>query len=158
MVILLKVNKELFMLAELKIKIENDVSVIKNINLSNLGIYFLHQPPYFPEGINVVENRNNSYNLIFTERGKITSEDIDLTADEVNYRLLKVIVQTISSEKIEGISEAKMNELTNNLEFDKINQFIKSMEEKRYQYEKEILDKINPEYSIRYENENKMKL
>lgn len=139
------------MLEELKIKIENEVSRIKNINLSNLGIYFLNKPPYFPEGVNVVENRNGSYNLIFTEHGKITSEDIDLTADEVNYRLLKIIVQTISSEKIEGVGETEINELINNLEFDKINQLIKNMEEKKYQYEKEILGKINSKYLIRYE-------
>lgn len=123
------------MLAELKTKIENEVPEINNINLSNLGIYFMKQPPYFPEGINVVEN-NDGYNLIFTERGKITSEDIDLTADEVEYRLLKVIAQTISSEKIGGISEFEINELINNQEFDKIEQLVKQMKEKRYQYEK----------------------
>lgn len=142
------------MLAELKTKIENEVSEIKDINLSNLGVYFLHQPPYFPEGISVVENKKDSYNLIFTERGKITSEEIDLTADEVEYRILKVIVQIISSEKIGGISEFEINELINNLEFDKIEQLVKRMKEKRYQYEKKLLDKINPKYSIWYENEN----
>ncbi|MFC3932679.1 hypothetical protein ACVR0S_09500 [Streptococcus dentapri] len=142
------------MLAELQNKIENEVFKIENINLSNLGIYFLSQPPYFPEGINVVENKNGNYNLIFTERGKVTSEVIGLTADEVDYRLLKVVVQTISSEKIEGTNEFEIKELINNHAFDKIDQLVKKMKEKRYQYEKELLGKINPKYSIWYENEH----
>lgn len=142
------------MLAELQIKIENEVSKIGNINLLNLGICFLSRPPYFPDGINVVENKNGNYNLIFTERGKVTSEVIDLTADEVDYRLLKIVVQTISSEKIEGTNEFEIQELIINHEFDKIKQLVKKTKDKKYQYEIELLGKINPKYSKWYENEH----
>lgn len=142
------------MLVDLQNKIENDISKIGNINLQNFGIWFSVQPPYFLDGINIVENKNGNYNLIFTERGKITSEVIDLTADELEYRLLKIVITTISSEKIEGANEAEIQELINKHEFEKIKQLVAKTKDKRYQCEMELLDKINPKYSAWYGNEH----
>lgn len=142
------------MLAELQVKIESEVSKIGDINLLNLGICFLPRLPYFPDGINVVENKNGNYDLIFTERGRVTSEVIDLTPDEVDYRLLKIVVQTISSEKIEGTNEIEIQELIIHHEFDKMKQLVKKTKDKKYQYEIELLGKINPKYSKWYENEH----
>lgn len=141
------------MLAELQVKIESEVSKIGDINLLNLGICFLPRQPYFSDGINVVENKNGNYNLIFTERGKITSEVINLTADEVEYKLLKIIVQTISSEKIEGLDELDIQELIANQESEKIEQLVKKRKDEKYQYEIKLLEKINSKYSKWYESE-----
>ena len=62
------------MLIKLKNKIESEVAKIGNLKLDEFGIYFSEQPPYFLEGISVIEDGNGRYSLVFTERGKITSE------------------------------------------------------------------------------------
>lgn len=89
------------MLIKLKNKIESEVSKIGNIKLGEFGIHFSEQPLYFLEGISIIEVRNGRYNLVFTERGKITSEISELDDDEVTYQILKIIIKNISSQKID---------------------------------------------------------
>ena len=89
------------MLIKLKNKIESEVSKIGNIKLGEFGIHFSEQPPYFSEGISIIEVKNGRYNLVFTERGKITSEISELDDDKVTYQILKIIIKNISSQKID---------------------------------------------------------
>ena len=84
------------MLIKLKKKIESEVAKIGNIKLGEFGIYFTEQPPYFPEGISIIEDGNGRYNLVFTERGGITSEISKLDDNEVTYQILKIIIKNIS--------------------------------------------------------------
>ena len=55
------------MLTKLRNKIEDGISEIGDIKLEEFGIYFSNQLSYFPEGINIIENGNERYNLVFTE-------------------------------------------------------------------------------------------
>ena len=88
------------MLIKLKNKIESEVSKIGNIKLGEFGIHFSEQPPYFLEGISIIEDRNGRYNLVFTERGRITSEISKLDDNEVTYQILKIITQNISRKRL----------------------------------------------------------
>lgn len=81
------------MLIKLKNKIESEVAKLGNLKLDEFGIYFSKQPPYYPEGISVVEDGNGRYDLVFTERGKITSEISKLDDNEVTYQILKIIIK-----------------------------------------------------------------
>ena len=103
------------MLIKLKNKIESEVSKIGNIKLGEFGIHFSEQPPYIPEGISIVEDRNGRYNLVFTERGKINFSTklnkiyyIDASDNEYNLSYLpNRIVQTfyVSIVKLKTIKE-----------------------------------------------------
>ena len=104
------------MLIKLKNKMESEVSKIGNIKLGEFGIHFSEQPPYFPEGISIIEDRNGRYNLVFTERGKITSEISELD-DEVTYQILKIIIKNISSQKIDEKDVDLIDKLIKNNEF-----------------------------------------
>ena len=123
------------MLIKLKNKMESEVSKIGNIKLGEFGIHFSEQPPYFPEGISIIEDRNGRYNLVFTERGKITSEISELD-DEVTYQILKIIIKNISSQKIDEKDVDLIDKLIKNNEFEKVSQLVEKVQENRYQYEK----------------------
>ena len=141
------------MLIKLKNKIESEVSKIGNIKLGEFGIYFSEQPPYFPEGISIIEDGNGRYNLVFTERGKITSEISELD-DEVTYQILKIIIKNISSQKIDEKDVDLIDKLIKNNEFEKVSQIVEKVQENRYQYEKELFEKISPLYTSWFEKED----
>ena len=141
------------MLIKLKNKIESEVSKIGNIKLGEFGIYFSEQPPYFPEGISIIEDGNGRYNLVFTERGKITSEISELD-DEVTYQILKIIIKNISSQKIDEKDVDLIDKLIKNNEFEKVSQLVEKVQENRYQYEKELFEKISPLYALWFEKEH----
>ncbi len=134
------------MLTKLKNRIELEISKIGDFKLEEFGIYFSTQPQYFPEGINIIEDGNGSYNIIFTERGRITSEICDLTDDEVGYQISKIIVNVISSQRIDDKSVEKINELIKNNDFDKVSQIVKKEKEEQSQIERKLLKKMNPMY------------
>ena len=142
------------MLIKLKNKIESEVSKIGNIKLGEFGIYFSEQPPYFPEGISIIEDRNGRYNLVFTERGKITSEISKLDDNEVTYQILKIIIKNISSQKIDEKDVDLIDKLIKNNELEKVSQIVEKVQENRYQYEKELFEKISPLYSLWFEREH----
>ncbi|RSK20026.1 MULTISPECIES: Imm63 family immunity protein [Streptococcus] len=142
------------MLIKLKNKIESEVSKIGNIKLGEFGIYFSEQPPYFPEGISIIEDGNGRYNLVFTERGKITSEISKLDDDEVTYQILKIIIKNISSQKIDEKDVDLIDKLIKNNEFEKVSQIVEKVQENRYQYEKELFEKISPLYTSWFEKED----
>ena len=142
------------MLIKLKNKIESEVSKIGNIKLGEFGIYFSEQPPYFPEGISIIEDGNGRYNLVFTERGKITSEISKLDDDEVTYQILKIIIKNISSQKIDEKDVDLIDKLIKNNEFEKVSQLVEKVQENRYQYEKELFEKISPLYALWLEREH----
>ena len=142
------------MLIKLKNKIESEVSKIGNIKLGEFGIYFSEQPPYFPEGISIIEDGNGRYNLVFTERGKITSEISKLDDDEVTYQILKIIIKNISSQKIDEKDVDLIDKLIKNNEFEKVSQLVEKVQENRYQYEKELFEKISPLYALWFEREH----
>ena len=141
------------MLIKLKNKIESEVSKIGNIKLGEFGIYFSEQPPYFPEGISIIEDGNGRYNLVFTERGKITSEISELD-DEVTYQILKIIIKNISSQKIDEKDVDLIDKLIKNNEFEKVSQLVEKVQENRYKYEKELFEKISPLYALWFEKEH----
>ena len=142
------------MLIKLKNKIESEVSKIGNIKLGEFGIYFSEQPPYFPEGISIIEDGNGRYNLVFTERGKITSEISKLDDNEVTYQILKIIIKNISSQKIDEKDVDLIDKLIKNNELEKVSQIVEKVQENRYQYEKELFEKISPLYSLWFEREH----
>ena len=142
------------MLIKLKNKMESEVSKIGNIKLGEFGIYFSEQPPYFPEGISIIEDGNGRYNLVFTERGKITSEISKLDDDEVTYQILKIIIKNISSQKIDEKDVDLIDKLIKNNEFEKVSQIVEKVQENRYQYEKELFEKISPLYTSWFEKEH----
>lgn len=141
------------MSTKLQNEIEKEISRIGNVKLSNLGIYFLDELPYFPDGINVIESKTESYNLIFTERGKITNEILDLSEVEAAYHILKIVVHVISSQNIGELNEQEVKEMIDEQQFDKISQIVEQIKEERHCFEKELLNKINPIYSTLYEND-----
>lgn len=57
------------MLTKLRNKIEDGISEIGDIKLEEFGIYFSNQLSYFPEGINIIENGNERYNLVLLKSG-----------------------------------------------------------------------------------------
>ena len=142
------------MLIKLKNKIESEVSKIGNIKLGEFGIHFPEQPPYFPEGISIIEDRNGRYNLVFTERGKITSEISKLDDNEVTYQILKIIIKNISSQKIDEKDVDLIDKLIKNNELEKVSQIVEKVQENRYQYEKELFEKISPLYTLWFEKEH----
>ena len=142
------------MLIKLKNKIESEVAKIGNLKLDEFGIYFSKQPPYFPEGMSIIEDRNGRYNLVFTERGKITSEISELDDDEVTYQILKIITQNISSQKIDEKDVDLIDNLIKNNEFEKVSQIVEKVQENRYQYEKELFEKVSPLYTLWFEKEH----
>ena len=142
------------MLIKLKNKMESEVSKIGNIKLGEFGIHFSEQPPYFSEGISIIEDRNGRYNLVFTERGKITSEISELDDDEVTYQILKIIIKNISSQKIDEKDVDLIDKWIKNNEFEKVSQLVEKVLEIRYQYEKELFEKIRPLYALWFEKEN----
>lgn len=141
------------MLMKLQKDIEKEVSKIGNDKLSNLGIYFLDELPYFPDGINVIENKMGSYNLVFTERGTVTHEMLDLSEAEVTYQILKIVVHFISSQNIGDLDEQEVNEMISKQQFDKVSQIVEQTKEERRCFEKELLNKIDPVYSTMYETD-----
>lgn len=142
------------MLIKLKNKIESEVSNIGNIKLGEFGIHFSEQPPYFPEGISIIEDGSGRYNLIFTERGKITSEISKLDDNEVTYQILKIIIQNITSQKIDEKDVDLIDNLIKNNEFEKVSQIVEKVQENRYQYEKELFEKVSPLYTLWFEKEH----
>lgn len=141
------------MLIKLKNKIESEVSKVGNIKLDEFGIHFSEQPPYFPEGISIIEDRNGRYNLVFTERGKITSEISKLDDNEVTYQILKIIIRNISSQKIDEKDVDLIDKLIKNNEFEKVSQIVEKVQENRSQYEKELFKKVSPLYTLWFEKE-----
>lgn len=142
------------MLIKLENKIESEVSKIGNIKLGEFGIHFSGQPPYFSEGISIIEVRNGRYNLVFTERGKITSEISELDDDEVTYQILKIIIKNISLQKIDEKDLDLIDKLIKNNEFEKVSQLVEKVQENRYRYEKELFEKISPLYTLWFEKEH----
>jgi hypothetical protein len=142
------------MLIKLKNKIESEVAKIGNLKLDEFGIYFSKQPPYYPEGISVIEDGNGRYNLVFTERGEITSEISKLDDNEVTYQILKIIIKNISSHNIDEKDVDLIHKLIKNNEFGKVNQLVEKVQENRYRYEKELFEKISPLYTSWYEREH----
>ena len=142
------------MLIKLKNKIESEVAKIGNIKLGEFGIHFSEQPPYFPEGISIIEDGNGRYNLVFTERGRITSEISKLDDNEVTYQILKIIVKDISSHKTDEKDVDLIDKLIKNNEFEKVSQLVDKAQENRYRYEKELFEKISPLYTLWYEREH----
>ena len=133
------------MLIKLKNKIESKVSKVGNIKLDEFGIHFSEQPPYFPEGMSII---------VFTERGKITSEISELDDDEVTYQILKIIIKNISSQKIDEKDVDLIDNLIKNNEFEKVSQIVEKVQENRYQYEKELFEKVSPLYTLWFEKEH----
>lgn len=142
------------MLIKLKNKIESEVSKIGNIKLGEFGIHFSEQPPYFPEGISIIEDGSGRYNLVFTERERITSEISKLDDNEVTYQILKIIIQNISSQKIDEKDVDLIDNLIKNNEFEKVSQIVEKVQENRYQYEKELFEKVSPLYTLWFEKEH----
>ena len=142
------------MLIKLKNKIESEVAKIGNLKLDEFGIYFSKQPSYYPEGISVVEDGNGRYDLVFTERGKITSEISKLDDNEVTYQILKIIIKNISSHNIDEKDVDLIDNLIKNNEFEKVSQLVEKVQENRYQYEKELFEKISPLYTLWFEKEH----
>lgn len=105
------------MLIKLKNKIESEVAKIGNLKLDEFGIYFSEQPSYYPEGISVIDDGNGRYSLVFTERGKITSEISKLDDNEVIYQILKIIIKNISSHNIDEKDVDLIDKLIKNNEF-----------------------------------------
>ena len=141
------------MLIKLKNKIESEVAKIGNLKLDEFGIYFSEQPSYYPEGISVIDDGNGRYNLVFTERGEITSEISKLDDNEVTYQILKIIIKNISSHNIDEKDVDLIHKLIKNNEFGKVNQLVEKVQENRYRYEKELFEKISPLYTSWYERE-----
>ena len=102
----------------------------------------------------LIEDRNGRYNLVFTERGKITSEISELDDDEVTYQILKIIIKNISSQKIDEKDVDLIDKLIKNNEFEKVSQLVEKVQENRYQYEKELFEKISPLYTLWFEKEH----
>ena len=142
------------MLIKLKNKIESEVSKIGNIKLGEFGIHFSEQPPYFPEGISIIEDGSGRYNLVFTERERITSEISKLDDNEATYQILKIIIKNISSQKIDEKDAELIVKLIKDNEFEKASQIVEIVQENRYQYEKELFEKISPLYTSWYEREH----
>ena len=142
------------MLIELKNKIESEVSKIGDIKLGEFGIHFSEQPPYFPEGISIIEDGSGRYNLVFTERERITSEISKLDDNEVTYQILKIIIKNISSQKIDEKDAELIVKLIKDNEFEKASQIVEKVQENRYRYEKELFEKISPLYTLWFEKEH----
>ena len=141
------------MLIKLKNKIESEVSKIGNIKLGEFGIHFSEQPPYFPEGISIIEDGSGRYNLVFTERERITSEISKLDDNKVTYQILKIIIKNISSQKIDEKDAELIVKLIKDNEFEKASQIVEKVQENRYQYEKELFEKVSPLYTLWFEKE-----
>lgn len=88
------------------------------------------------------------------ERGKITSEISELDDDEVTYQILKIIIKNISSQKIDEKDVYLIDKLIKNNEFEKVSQLVEKVQENRYQYEKELFEKISPLYTLWFEKEH----
>ena len=142
------------MLIKLKNKIESEVSKIGNIKLGEFGIHFSEQPPYFPEGISIIEDGSGRYNLVFTERERITSEISKLDDNEATYQILKIIIKNISSQKIDEKDAELIVKLIKDNEFEKASQIVEIVQENRYRYEKELFEKISPLYTLWFEKEH----
>ena len=142
------------MVIKLKNKIESEVSKIGNIKLGEFGIHFSEQPPYFPEGISIIEDGSGRYNLVFTERERITSEISKLDDNEVTYQILKIIIKNISSQKIDEKDAELIVKLIKDKEFEKVSQIVEIVQENRYQYEKELFEKVSPLYTLWFEKEH----
>ena len=142
------------MLIKLKNKIESEVAKIGNLKLDEFGIYFSEQPSYYPEGISVIEDGNGRYNLVFTERGEITSEIPKLDDNEVTYQILKIIIKNISSHNIDEKDVDLIDNLIKNNEFEKVSQLVEKAQVNRYRYEMELFEKISPLYTSWYKIEN----
>ena len=141
------------MLIKLKNKIESEVSKIGNIKLGEFGIHFSEQSPYFPEGISIIEDGSGRYNLVFTERERITSEISKLDDNEVTYQILKIIIKNISSQKIDEKDVDLIDKLIKDTEFEKASKIVEIVQENRYQYEKELFEKVSPLYTLWFEKE-----
>ena len=147
------------MLIKLKNKIESEVSKIGNIKLGEFGIHFSEQPPYFPEGISIIEDGSGRYNLVFTERERITSEISKLDDNEATYQILKIIIKNISSQKIDEKDAELIVKLIKDNEFEKASQIVEIVQENRYRYEKELFEKelfekVSPLYTLWFEKEH----
>ncbi len=142
------------MLIKLKNKIESEVSKIGDIKLGEFGIHFSEQPPYFPEGISIIEDGSGRYNLVFTERGKITSEISKLDDNEVTYQILKIIIKNISSHTIDKKDVDLIEKLIRNNEFEKVSQLVEKVQVNRFRYEMELFEKISPLYTSWYKREH----
>lgn len=138
------------MIIKLKNRIEYEVSKIANLKLDEFGIYFSERPPYFPEGISVIEDGNGRYNLAFTERGEIRSEISKLDDNEVTYQILKIIIKNISSHTIDKKDVDLIEKLIKNNEFEKVSQLVEKVQVNRFRYEMELFEKISPLYTSWY--------
>ena len=141
------------MIIKLKNKIESEVAKIGNLKLDEFEIYFSEQPSYYPEGISVIEDGNGRYNLVFTERGEITSEIPKLDDNEVTYQILKIIIKNISSHNIDEKDVDLIDNLIKNNEFEKVSQLVEKAQVNRYRYEMDLFEKISPLYTSWYKRE-----
>lgn len=141
------------MIIKLKNKIEYEVAKIRNLKLDEFGIYFQNNLPTIRR-ISVIEDGDGRYNLVFTERGEITSEISKLDDNEVTYQILKTIIKNISSHNINEKDVDLIDKLIKNNEFEKVSQLVEKVQENRYRYEKELFEKISPLYTSWYEREH----
>lgn len=72
----------------------------------------------------------------------------------MTYQILKIIIQNISSQKIDEKDVDLIDNLIKNNEFEKVSQIVEKVQENRYQYEKELFEKISPLYTLWFEKEH----
>lgn len=71
----------------------------------------------------------------------------------MTYQILKIIIQNISSQKIDEKDVDLIDNLIKNNEFEKVSQIVEKVQENRYQYEKELFEKVSPLYTLWFEKE-----
>ena len=72
----------------------------------------------------------------------------------MTYQILKIITQNISSQKIDEKDVDLIDNLIKNNEFEKVSQIVEKVQENRYQYEKELFEKVSPLYTLWFEKEH----
>ena len=72
----------------------------------------------------------------------------------MTYQILKIIIKNISSQKIDEKDVDLIDKLIKNNEFEKVSQLVEKVQENRYQYEKELFEKISPLYALWFEKEH----
>ena len=72
----------------------------------------------------------------------------------MTYQILKIIIQNISSQKIDEKDVDLIDKLIKNNEFEKVSQIVEKVQENRYQYEKELFEKVSPLYTLWFEKEH----
>ena len=71
----------------------------------------------------------------------------------MTYQILKIIIQNIFSQKIDEKNVDLIDNLIKDNEFEKVSQIVEKVQENRYQYEKELFEKVSPLYTLWFEKE-----